>query len=105
MSSLPVRKRRNEAPPSPGGQLEACAVVLLDRGVIVPPSAHTLAGFRTWAKSDDFPERGRISFLDREIFIDMSPEELETHLQVKTEIGYVLVGLNKRTKLGEFYAD
>jgi Uma2 family endonuclease len=105
MSTAPVQKRRSTALPDADGVPVARAVILPDHQVVVPPSAHTLDGFRTWAKSDDFPERGRISFLDREIFIDMSPEEIETHGKVKGEIGYVLVGLNKRTKRGEFYPD
>src|SRR6266542_823858 len=81
------------------------AIVLAERALCVPPSAHTLAGFRAWAVSEQFPDRGRISFLDQEIFIDMSPEELETHVKVKTEIGYALIGLNKKTKRGDFYAN
>jgi Uma2 family endonuclease len=86
-------------------QAVSCSIVLPGHEVLVPASAHTLDGFRAWAKSDDFPERGRISFLDQEIFIDMSAEELETHSKVKAEVGYVLVGLNKRSKRGVFYPD
>jgi Uma2 family endonuclease len=73
--------------------------------VLVPVSAHTLAGFRAWAKSDRFPDRGRISFIDKEILIDMSPEELENHGKVKFEIGRVLGSLNRRMKRGQFYPD
>ncbi len=82
-----------------------CIVMALEQEVAIPASAHTLAGFRAWAKSDAFPERGRISFLDQEIVIDMSPEELETHAKVKAEVGRVLLNLNRRIKRGEFYPD
>jgi hypothetical protein len=68
MSSLPVAVEPVQ-----------CHIILPGREILVPPFAHTLAGFRAWAKSDDFPERGHISFIDQEIIIDMSPEELETH--------------------------
>jgi Uma2 family endonuclease len=105
MSTASVPRRRRAVPSSPAIQPAACTVLVFDRQVVVPPSAHSLAGFRAWAKSADFPERGRISFIDHEIFIDMSPEELETHNKVKTEIGRVLANLNKRLKLGEFYSD
>src|SRR6266852_4292998 len=73
--------------------------------VLVPVSAHTLAGFRAWAKSDRFPERGHISFLPQGILIDMSPEELENHAKVKHEIGWMLSGLNRKMKRGQFYPD
>lgn len=76
-----------------------------EREIFIPPTAQTLAGFRAWATSNEFPERGRISFIDQEIFIDMSPEKLEAHNKVKVEIGYVLVGVNKKIKRGEFYGD
>lgn len=82
-----------------------CAVTLFDREVVVPASAHTLSGFRAWALSKEFPERGRISFIDGEIFIDLSPEDLETHNQIRVEIGHVLPALNKKSKLGTFYAN
>jgi Uma2 family endonuclease len=80
-------------------------VVASEPEVCLPPEARTLAGFRAWATSDAFPSRGRISFLDQEIFIDMSPEELETHSKVKVEVGRVLSSWNKKQPQGEFYAD
>jgi Uma2 family endonuclease len=86
MSTLPFRRSRNQK-------------------VRVPPSAYTLTGFRAWATSDDFPERGHISFIDGEIYIDMSPENIDTHNQVKGEITYAVIKLNKKEKLGKFYPD
>jgi len=79
--------------------------VLPEKGVVVPASAHTLAGYRNWAKSRAFPNQGQILFLDKEIYIDMSPEELETHVRVKAEIGRVLLTLERRQKRGMFYPD
>jgi Uma2 family endonuclease len=79
--------------------------MLLDREVYIPASAHTLAGFRAWATSDEFPERGRFSFIDGEMYIDMSPEELETHGKVKGETGRVLLNLNRKINLGDFFSD
>lgn len=52
---------------------------LTETPVDVPVSALALQGFREWAHSDQFPESGRICFLNGEIFIDMSPEDLESH--------------------------
>jgi Uma2 family endonuclease len=73
--------------------------------VRVPTKAATLEGFRAWARSQDFPGHGRISFLGQEILIDMSPERLESHNKVKTEITRVLANLNVELDLGNFYSD
>jgi Uma2 family endonuclease len=104
MSAAAV-SRIPDTPPGPQQRPASFTVVLFEREVIVPASAQTLEGFRAWALSEDFPERGRYSFLDGEVFIDLSPEELETHNKVKGEIGRVLLTLNKNTKLGSFYSD
>lgn len=72
---------------------------------VVPQSAHTLAGFREWATCNDFPERGRISFIDNELQIDMSPERDDTHNQVKGEVYIVVGGVNRAEKLGRFFYD
>jgi Uma2 family endonuclease len=71
----------------------------------VPPSAFTLSGFRAWVKADHFPERVRVTFLDGEIYLDMSNEELETHVAVKGEIARVLSTLVRNAKLGKYYGD
>jgi len=71
----------------------------------IPSSARTLAGFRAWAASNEFPERGRISYFGREIYIDMSPEELQRHNAVKTEISRVGANLNVELDLGMLFSD
>ncbi len=72
----------------------------------IPASARTHAGFREWVKSDEFPEKGiRVTFIDGEIYLDMSQEEIETHNKVKTEIIRVQSTLNLECDLGEFYSD
>jgi Uma2 family endonuclease len=71
----------------------------------IPAAAHTLAGFRAWAKSPECPEKARVSFIDQEIFIDMRPEELESHVYVKVKVDFGVVSVNKKKKLGRFYGD
>jgi Uma2 family endonuclease len=105
MSSLPVTKGPPLAPSFAEVKPVPCVIDDAGKEIVIPPSAHTLAGFRAWAKSDDFPERGRISFIDQEIIVDMSPEELQTHVKVKMEISFGLMKINKKHKLGEFYGD
>jgi Uma2 family endonuclease len=50
------------------------------------PSIRDLADFRAWALSDEFPERGRIDYVDGRIEVDMSPEDLFTHGTLKVEV-------------------
>jgi Uma2 family endonuclease len=102
MSSLPARKPASV--PTPGLPL-ARTVVIPERDVVIPASAHTLSGFRAWATSEAIPERGRFSFIGPEIFVDMSPEELETHGNVKAEVSFGIMALNKKQKLGRFFPD
>jgi hypothetical protein len=52
----------------------ASSVIFEERVEI--PYFHSLAEFRAWALSDDFPERGRIDYIDGRIEVDMSPENL-----------------------------
>jgi Uma2 family endonuclease len=93
------RKSRRQDDGLPSG-------ITLDRHTIrIPASAGTHAGFRAWTTSDDFPYHVRPAFINQEIFIDMSGEELETHSQVKSEVNYVLIGLNREQQLGKYYPD
>jgi Uma2 family endonuclease len=73
--------------------------------VRVPPAVVDLASFRAWAYSDDFPEPGRIDFLDGEIWVDLSMEQLYTHNQVKAEVTSILHPLVRDAGLGRFVTD
>jgi Uma2 family endonuclease len=77
----------------------------LEIPVSVPPDAHTVEGFRRWAYSPDFPERGRISLIDGEVIIDMSPERMGSHNKAKTHIVSVLNTLVEEYDLGDFFGD
>ena len=50
--------------------------VSFEEQVRIPAGALDLPGFRRWVHSDEFPERGKVSFINGEIVVDMSPEEL-----------------------------
>ena len=76
-----------------------------DMPVIVPASAMTHEGFRRWAVSDDFPDRGLISYLAGEIWIDMSPESLESHNKVKSALTVGIGRFVDEHDLGEVYSD
>lgn len=71
-----------------------------------PDSIQKLAGFRTWATSEHGPDEGlRASFLADEVILDMSPEEINSHNPIKTEITSVLAQFVKRQQLRRFYSD
>jgi Uma2 family endonuclease len=73
--------------------------------ITIPAEAHTHAGFHRWATSGDFPDRCQISWIGGEILIDMSPEEIESHNKLKTEVSRVIATLVKQRRLGEFHSD
>ncbi len=73
--------------------------------VSVPTTALTLAGFRESATSPEFPEHIRAAFMDGEVFIDMSNEEPELHVAVKTEVILGLGPVVRAGKLGKLYGD
>ena len=78
--------------------------VILDDEVKIP-FASSLAEFRAWTLSDEFPQRGRIDYLDGRIEVDMSPEDLFTHGTLKMEIGRVLATIAKASGLGFVVGD
>src|SRR5829696_5464955 len=71
----------------------------------IPATARDLEGFRRWARSDRFPERGRIDYIGGDLEVDMSPAELYTHGAVRSEIGTELHLRIARTDLGTVYID
>lgn len=73
--------------------------------ISVPASARTHGGFDRWATSDNFPDRCRVSWIGGEILVDMSPEEVESHNKLKTEVTRVMATIVKTRRLGEFYSD
>jgi Uma2 family endonuclease len=70
-----------------------------------PAAAATFRGFREWATSDAFPERLKASYIGREVILDMSPEDLETHSKLKDRVSVVISSYVYDRDLGEFYPD
>jgi Uma2 family endonuclease len=64
-----------------------------------------MEGFREWATADDFPERVRVTYLQGEVIVDTSKEDMEDHVDPKGEIIGVLRPLCKKLKIGKFYPD
>ena len=75
-----------------------------DQDVRIPKWAGDLAGFRRWAKSDEFPEHGWYAYLDGDLWVDPSMEKLN-HNQIKTEVSNVLGPLARAAQSGLFIGD
>jgi Uma2 family endonuclease len=75
------------------------------QAISIPSAARSLRGFRNWALSEEFPQRGRYSFIEGELIIDMSPEFFETHNAVKVEITSVVHRRAKQLHLGYVFGD
>jgi Uma2 family endonuclease len=69
------------------------------------PALEGLEDFRRWAHSVRFPESGRIDYVAGHIEVDMSPEDLHTHGNVKVELIGAIWQRVRRGDLGELYTD
>ena len=64
--------------------------------ITVPTSAMaSLDGFRRWASAPEW-EKAKLCYLNGEVWVDMSREQLFSHGSVKTEFGSTLHVLSKR---------
>jgi Uma2 family endonuclease len=79
-------------------------VIIEDRACI-PAWVDDLDSFRRWAHSDEFPERGQFSYLNGEIWVDLSMEELFSHNQVKGAFTFTILGLLEQIPSGRFVLD
>lgn len=79
--------------------------VLLDYNIAIPMHIRTLADFRQWVHSDDFPDFGRIDFLGNRIEVDMSPEYFFLHGKPKSQMARVLGNWIEEHDLGHIAID
>src|SRR5207249_7134100 len=79
-------------------------VVVADR-VRIPSWVNDLESFRRWARSDGYPERGWVSYLQGEIWVDTSMEQLFSHNRVKTCYTVVLGGIAETEQAGYWFSD
>lgn len=71
----------------------------------MPASAWHHAGFRVWVKSDELPDDVRVAFVEGEVFVEMSPDSIESHNKVKTAVTATLERIVQEEDLGEVYSD
>ena len=73
--------------------------------ISVPEWVSDLESFCRWIEDENATTTGEICFLQGQIWIDMSKEQLFTHNQVKTELTIVLGALVKKESLGFLFSD
>jgi Uma2 family endonuclease len=71
----------------------------------IPTWVVDLASFRRWVDSDEFPEEGRVCFINGEVWADMSRQQAFSHVRVKDVVGRVLGSLVVTEQLGEYFGD
>ena len=73
--------------------------------VTVPESVVDLDSFRAWLDGGTVPEKAKTWFIDGEVWIDMSNEQVYTHVRVKTRMASKLDTLVADGGLGLFLTD
>jgi Uma2 family endonuclease len=78
-------------------------VIQLEHGIVrVPDQLRDLKSFRRWAKSKEFPQQGQYSFLNGDLWIEITRGQ-EVHHQVKTQVTSALSALIQELGTGSFY--
>ncbi len=90
---------------APEGRNIQSPAVIFEESLAIPAAAHSLEAFRRWARSERFPERGRIDYLGGDIEVDMSPEDLFTHGTAKMTISAELHTLVTAADAGMVFVD
>lgn len=81
------------------------SILFAEEQLEIPLEIGTLAEFRRWALSPEFPERGRIDFIDGTIEVDMSPENVFFHGAIKVELSAEILSRVKELGLGYVLSD
>ncbi len=86
-------------------ETRGATILLQPDGVRIPTSLPDLESFRRWARSNEFPEKGRIDWIAGDVEVDMSPEDLNTHGSPKAAIARDLGELIEGADRGVAYID
>jgi Uma2 family endonuclease len=79
--------------------------IMIDGEVLIPGWVIDLESFRRWAHSDEFPTRGRVSFIDGMIWLETAMEEFYFHNQVKRAYNDTLSPLIRAANNGYYVPD
>jgi Uma2 family endonuclease len=105
MSAPPLTEVQAPQTPAVESTLARRSHVIIEGRACIPGWVDDLESFRRWAYSDEFPERGQFSYLNGEIWVDLSMEELFSHNQVKGAFTFTILGVLEQTPSGRFVLD
>src|SRR5215210_409488 len=71
----------------------------------IPAWVTDLASFRRWSEADEFPEDGRICFINGGVWVDMSYQQVFSHVRVRSVVDFTLTGLVKKANTGMYLPD
>jgi Uma2 family endonuclease len=71
----------------------------------IPPYVVDHESFRRWARSDDYPKRGRFAWLNGMVWMDFKVEQIFSHNTVKNEFIAALLRHVNKHKLGHLLSD
>ncbi len=71
----------------------------------IPVWVNDLASFRRWVHSGVLPEKLPVHFLNGEVWVDFSMEELNSHNRVKSALGFALMRIIEDGGLGVYISD
>jgi Uma2 family endonuclease len=80
-------------------------VIFDDVTLQIPAWVSDLTSFRRWAESDEFPEEGRVCFINGEVWADMSMQQIFSHLAVKNAINITVGALVAKAGAGRYWPD
>jgi hypothetical protein len=87
-------------------QVDLMSTIVVESDCVrIPAWVNTLEAFRQWAESKEFPDKGRICYLQDDVWVDMTKEQLFTHIQVKDQYTIVLGGLVQTNQSGFYFSD
>jgi Uma2 family endonuclease len=75
------------------------------RVIAVPEWVTDIDSFRRWTDTDDCPHEYKLGWLKGQVWIDMSREQVFTHLMVKGEYYFAITQVVKEANLGIFIPD
>ena len=91
------------APPASG--VVARADVVVENRILIPGWILTLADYRRWTESNEYPQQGSFAYLHGTVWVDPNMEEFLTHNRVKQAYNLSLGMLLMKTPTGCFVPD
>jgi Putative restriction endonuclease len=79
--------------------------VLVDNKVVIPGWVCDHDSYRRWARSENYPASGWVSYLDGVIAVDLNMEEIFTHNQVKQAFNVAIGMILLQNSTGRFFPD